>query len=59
MPRTSLLLDACVAINLIATDHFPAIAQGIGVTFRLVRQATAEAGHLRDVVDGDRDGRDC
>ena len=52
MPRAPLLLDACVAINLIATDLFPAIAEGIGVTFRLVGQAAAEVGHLRDVVDG-------
>ncbi len=53
MPRTPLLFDACVAVNLIATDRFPAIAQGIGVTFRLVRQAAAEAGHLRDVIGGE------
>jgi predicted nucleic acid-binding protein len=53
MPRTPLLLDACVAINLAATDHIQPITGAIGVTFILVRQAAAEVGHLRDFAGGE------
>lgn len=53
MPRNPLLLDACVAINLAATDRLQHIAQVIGVTFTLARQAAAEVGHLRDMADGE------
>ena len=53
MPRNPLLLDACVAINLAATDRLQQIAQVIGVTFTLARQAAAEVGHLRDMTDGE------
>ncbi len=53
MPRTPLLLDACVAINLAATGHIQPIAEAIDVTFILVRQAAAEVGHLRDITDGE------
>ena len=52
MPRTILLLDACVAINLVATDRLPHIAQTVDVTFTLARQAAAEVGYLRDITDG-------
>lgn len=52
MPRTTLLLDACVAINLAATDRLPQIAELIDVTFALARQAANEVGYLRDVTDG-------
>lgn len=51
MPRTPLLLDACVAINLAATGRLQHIAQTIGVTLTFARQAAAEAGHLRDTTD--------
>jgi hypothetical protein len=40
-------------INLAATDHLPLIAQTTDVTFALARQAAAEVGYLRDLVDGD------
>ncbi len=53
MPRTPLLLDACVAINLAATGHIQLIAEAIDVTFILVRQAAAEVGHLRDTAGGE------
>jgi predicted nucleic acid-binding protein len=53
MPRIPLLLDACVAINLAATDRLHHIAQAHGVTFALAQQAAAEVGHLRDSADGD------
>ena len=53
MPRTPLLLDACVAINLAATGHIQPIAETIGVTFILVRQAAAEVGFLRDITGGE------
>ncbi len=51
MPRTPLLLDACVAINLAATERLQHIAQTMGVTFTFARQAAAEVGHLRDATD--------
>jgi predicted nucleic acid-binding protein len=53
VPRTPLLLDACVAINLAATNHLHQVAQTLGFTFTLARQAAAEVGHLRDAADGD------
>jgi predicted nucleic acid-binding protein len=53
MPRTSLLLDACIAINLAATDHFRRIAETASVTFLLTQQAAAEVGYLRDLHNGE------
>ena len=53
MPRSPLLLDACVAINLAATDRVEQIAQATEVTFTLARQAAQEVGHLRDTADGE------
>lgn len=53
MPRSPLLLDACVAINLAATDRLQHIAQAVDVTFTMVGQAATEVGYLRDIVDGD------
>jgi predicted nucleic acid-binding protein len=53
VPRRRLLLDACVAINLAATDRLEDIADALQVTFVIAAQAEAEAGHLRDVRDGD------
>jgi predicted nucleic acid-binding protein len=52
LPRSPLLLDACVAINLAATDRLQQIAQATGVNFTLVRQAAAAVGYLRDMADG-------
>ncbi|HET8661768.1 MAG TPA: hypothetical protein VFM55_22585 [Micromonosporaceae bacterium] len=48
-----LLLDACVAINLYATDQLTEMAQSLNITFLLVEQAAAEVGHLRETVAGD------
>ncbi|HEV2374316.1 MAG TPA: hypothetical protein VGS19_19425 [Streptosporangiaceae bacterium] len=53
MPRQLLLLDACVAINLAATDQLPDIAETLNLTSVLTQQAVAEVGHLRDVIDGE------
>lgn len=53
MPRRTLLLDACVAINLAATDHLADVAESLGTTFMLTRQAAAEVGHLRDAAAGE------
>lgn len=53
MLPSALLLDACVAINLAATDRLRQIAQATCVTFTLARQAAAEAGYLRDLADGE------
>lgn len=50
-PRT-LLLDACIAINLAATDHLDDIADTLETIFMLTRQAAGEVGHLRDVING-------
>jgi predicted nucleic acid-binding protein len=52
VPRTPLLLDACIAINLAATGHMQHIAEVTGFTFALARQAAAEVGYLRDLADG-------
>jgi predicted nucleic acid-binding protein len=53
VPRTSLLLDACIVINLAATNRIHHIAEALGFTFTLVQQAAAEVGYLRDPVGGD------
>jgi predicted nucleic acid-binding protein len=53
VPRRRLLLDACVAINLAASDSLDDIAEALEVTFVMVQQAEAEVGRLRDVRDGD------
>ena len=53
MPRRQILLDACVAINLAATDSLEEIAGTLQMTFGMVQQAEAEAGHLRDIVEGE------
>lgn len=53
LPHSLILLDACVVINLAATDQLPHIAQTASVTFTLARQAAAEVGYLRDTVDGE------
>ena len=52
MARPPLLLDACIAINLAATDHLQHVAEELGCTFTLVQQAAAEVGYLRDSADG-------
>lgn len=53
MAEPALLLDACVAINLMATSRLDAIAVANETTFLLLRQAADEAGALREVVDGE------
>lgn len=53
MAEPALLLDACVAINLMATSRLDAIAVANETTFLLLRQAAAEAGALREVIDGE------
>ncbi len=53
MARRVLLLDACVAINLFATDHVRRIAETLGLTFVLTRQAADEVGHLREIIGGE------
>lgn len=52
MAEQQLLLDACVAINLAATGCWDAIASARRTVFLLLRQAAAETGELRDVIDG-------
>lgn len=49
-----LLLDACVAINLLATGEFEAIAQTNRFSFLMVAEAAREVSSLRDTVDGER-----
>lgn len=52
MPKRHLLLDACVAVNLAATDSVESIARALDTVFLMVAQAAAEVGFLRDQVDG-------
>src|SRR5262249_1769625 len=49
----SVLLDACVAINLVATDDLTAIGRVLETTFLMADQAADEMGYLRDEVGGD------
>jgi predicted nucleic acid-binding protein len=51
--RTSLLLDACIVINLTATNRLHPVAQAFGYTFTVVQQAAAEVGYLRDTSEKD------
>ena len=50
--RRRILLDACVAINLAATDSLEQIAATLDATFVVAAQAASETGYLRDTVDG-------
>jgi predicted nucleic acid-binding protein len=49
----SLLLDACVAINLAATGDLFEISRVLEMTFFMVDQAASEIGYLRDEVRGE------
>jgi len=51
--RSQILLDACVAINLAATDSLDGIANSLHLAILIAQQAAAETGHLRDVIDGE------
>lgn len=53
VPRTPLLLDACILINLAATNRITDIARALSSTFVLLQQAAAEVGYLRDTSGGD------
>jgi predicted nucleic acid-binding protein len=53
VPFRSLLLDSCVAINLMATDSVERIVQVLDTTFLMVDQAASDMGHLRDEIDGE------
>jgi predicted nucleic acid-binding protein len=53
MPRAPLLLDACIVINLAATNRIHHAAEALGFTFTLVQQAASEVGYLRDTADGE------
>lgn len=52
MAGESVLLDACVAINLVATEDLVAIGRVLDTTFLMVDQAAVEIGYLRDEVGG-------
>ncbi|GAB3979522.1 hypothetical protein GCM10029978_075120 [Actinoallomurus acanthiterrae] len=45
-------MDACVALNLLATGELDAIAESLGVTFVMADVAAAESLYLIEVVDG-------
>lgn len=53
MPRRQILLDACVAINLAATDSLAEIVNTLHLTILITQQAAAETGYLRDIIDGE------
>lgn len=44
--RNPLLLDACIAINLLATDHSETIAETLEIRFLMARQAATECAGL-------------
>jgi predicted nucleic acid-binding protein len=46
------LLDACVALNLLATRQLDAISRAIDVTFVMAQEAALESLYLEDLVDG-------
>jgi predicted nucleic acid-binding protein len=52
MRQEVLLLDACVTINLMATDRLGEIAESLNLSFVVAEQVAAEAGHLRELIDG-------
>jgi predicted nucleic acid-binding protein len=49
----TLLLDACVMINLAATDRLADIAASRDTSFLLTQQVAGEVGYLRDIVGGE------
>lgn len=49
--RNPLLLDACIAINLLATEHTEDIAEVLDFNFLMVKQAATECEELRVVAD--------
>lgn len=49
-----IVLDACVAINLFATDAVDEIAAALDTVFVLVAQAAAETLYLEDREEGER-----
>lgn len=51
MVSNSLLLDACVAINLLATGRIQAIAIALDIRFLMARQAAAECGELDETKE--------
>jgi len=53
MRQEVLLLDACVTINLMATDRLGEIAASLSLSFAVVEQVAAEVGHLRELIDGE------
>lgn len=48
-----LLLDTCVAINLVATDDLVAIGHVLDTTFLMADRAASEIGFLRDEAGGE------
>jgi predicted nucleic acid-binding protein len=44
--RNPMLLDACIAINLLATDCAEDIAAALGIRFLMAKQAATECGEL-------------
>ena len=50
--RNPLLLDACIAINLLATEHSESIAETLGIRFLMANRAAAECEALEIIEDG-------
>lgn len=53
MRSETLLLDACVAINLVATYELDEISRVSDTTFLMADRAAVEVGYLRDEVGGE------
>jgi predicted nucleic acid-binding protein len=49
----SVLLDACVAINLVVTDDLVVMSRVLKMSFLMASQAATEIGYLCDEVGGD------
>lgn len=52
-PRTEILLDACVLLNLVASGKMHAIAEGLKLAFVVPRQVADETMFYEDLVDGE------
>jgi predicted nucleic acid-binding protein len=49
VPGETVLLDACVAINVVAADSLDEIAEALDISLAITRQAANEVGFLREV----------
>lgn len=53
MPGETILLDACVVINLVAADSLQEISEALDMSLAITSQAANEVGFLREVSGGE------